>query len=156
QDPGNFLFTFAIDPPADFPPTNYTGFMNPPFTTMTNTPMISLRLLPNNVDFAPYYDDLKDPEHSANDKLTFDVVYENVLRTYYLLYPAMNYQAFQLDDCASVAKNAQGILYVTDPKNWMSISFMPRTRDLSASRRTLLRAWCNKVIKMQQNGQDPY
>jgi hypothetical protein len=27
----------------------------------------------------------------------------------------------------------------------MSSDFMPRTRDVSASRRTLLQAWCRKV-----------
>jgi hypothetical protein len=28
----------------------------------------------------------------------------------------------------------------------MSIHYMPRTRDMSASRRQLLRAWCHAVI----------
>ena len=29
---------------------------------------------------------------------------------------------------------------------WMSPGFMPITRDLSESRRTLLQAWCRKVL----------
>jgi hypothetical protein len=81
----------------------------------------------------------------GNDQLTFDVVYQKVLRTYYLLYPIMN-SIFPLNSEAAVAQSASGILQVTDPKQWMSIHFMPRTRDMSASRRTLLQAWCRKVL----------
>lgn len=32
-----------------------------------------------------------------------------------------------------------------DPALWMSPDYMPRTRDLSQSRRTLLLAYCNMV-----------
>jgi hypothetical protein len=53
---------------------------------------------------------------------------------------------FPLNLEAEVAKHAQAILQLTDPKQWMSIDFMPRTRDMSASRRTLLQAWCRKVL----------
>jgi hypothetical protein len=81
----------------------------------------------------------------GNDQLTFDVVYQKVLRTYYLLYPVMN-SVFPLNSEAKVAKHAQVILQLTDPKQWMSSSYMPRTRDMSASRRTLLQAWCRKVL----------
>ena len=48
--------------------------------------------------------------------------------------------------------HAQAILEVTDPGLWMSIHYMPRTRDLSASRRTLLQAWCRKVLRAPVNG----
>ena len=81
----------------------------------------------------------------GNDLLTFDVVYAKVLRTYYLLYPAMNL-VFPLNSEAAVAKYAKAILQRTDPAIWMSINYMPRTRDMSDSRRTLLRAWCRKVL----------
>jgi hypothetical protein len=81
----------------------------------------------------------------GNEQLTFDVVYQKVLRTYYLLYPIMNIKAFPLNSEEDVARNAKAILQATDPKQWMSIHFMPRTRDMSASRRTLLQAWCRKV-----------
>lgn len=153
DEPGNFLITFGIGSKAGFPPLKYTDFYMPPY--VTNSPQISVRILPNNVDFSKYYDDANDPENSANALLTFDVVYRHALRTYYLLYPAMNYSAFQLNDCAAVAQNAPGILHVTDPANWMSISYMPRTRDLSESRRTLLRAWCKRVMAMQKLGMQP-
>jgi hypothetical protein len=146
--PGNFLFTFSIDDAADpapigFPPKSYNSFMGPPF--ITNAPSISLRILPNDEDFSRYYVDPNAAAPVGNDQLTFDVVYQKVLRTYYLLYPIMN-SIFPLNSEAAVAQSASGILQVTDPKQWMSIHFMPRTRDMSASRRTLLQAWCRKVL----------
>ena len=142
SQPGNFLFTFSIGAPAGYPPTSYNTFQWPPY--VTNAPSISLRILPNDEDFSCYYEPNTTPP-VGNDKLTFEVVYQKVLRTYYLLYPAMNLSAFPLNDKTQVQQNASGILVVTDPKMWMSRRFMPRTRDMSESRRTLLQAWCLKV-----------
>ena len=140
SQPGNFLFTFSIDATV---PTSYSTFMNPPY--LTNYPAISLRILPNSVDFSKYYVDPRAKEPVGNDLLTFDVVYRNVLRTYYLLYPAMN-QIFPLNSEAAVAKVAGAILARTELSLWMTSDYMPRTRDMSHSRRTLLRAWCRKVL----------
>jgi hypothetical protein len=123
--------------------------MMPPY--ITNAPSISLRILPNDEDFSSYYVDPGAKDPVGNDRLTFDVVFQKVLRTYYLLYPVMN-SVFPLNSEADVAQRAQGILRVTDPKQWMSLSFMPRTRDMSASRRTLLHAWCRKVLR-EKTGQ---
>lgn len=144
DQPGNFLLTFTVDGQAP-PPASYGTFMFPPF--ITNRPQISLRLLPNGEDFSRYYVDPADPEPVGNAQLTFDVVYQKVLRTYYLLYPAMN-QVFLLNKEAAVTEHAQAILDATSPApaNWMSSHYMPRTRDLSSSRRTLLQAWCRKVL----------
>ena len=140
--PGNFLFTFTVEgQPA--PPASYTTFMNPPY--ITNWPQLSLRILPNCEDFSPYFVDPAAPEPIGNDQLTFGVVYLKVLRTYYLLYPAMN-QIFALNSEAAVTPYAQAILDATAPANWMASGYMPRTRDMSASRRTLLQAWCRKVL----------
>ena len=93
SQPGNFLFTFSIDDAANpvltgFPPQSYNTFMFPPY--ITNAPSISLRILPNDEDFSSYYVDPSAAEPVGNDRLTFDVVYQKVLRTYYLLYPVMN------------------------------------------------------------------
>lgn len=142
SQPGNFLFTFSIDA-AEAPPTSYNTFMNPPY--ITNNPAISLRILPNSVDFSQYYVDPRAAEPVGNDLLTFDVVYQHVLRTYYLLYPVMN-QVFPLNSEPAVAKAAGAILARTEESIWMSSGYMPRTRDMSLSRRTLLRAWCRKVL----------
>jgi hypothetical protein len=116
--------------------------MNPPF--ITNAPSISLRILPNDEDFSQYYVDPNAEDPVANDTLTFDVLYEKVLRTYYLLYPVM-IPIVQLNSAESVRQNAEGILRTTAASMWMSVHYMPRTRDMSSSRLKLLRAWCNKV-----------
>jgi hypothetical protein len=117
--------------------------MNPPY--VTNAPSISLRILPNDEDFSQYYVDPEVADPLGNDLLTFAVLYEKVLRTYYLLYPVM-IPFVQLNSEADVAKNAAAILQTTDPSVWMLADYMPRTRDMSASRVTLLRAWCRKVL----------
>lgn len=148
DQPGNFLFTFTVEGQAP-PPTSYATFMNPPF--ITNWPQISLRILPNNEDFSQYYVDPSAPEPVGNSSLTFDLVYQKVLRTYYLLYPAMN-QIFELNDQGAVTGQAENILKATDPAIWMSSHYMPRTRDMSASRRTLLRAWCRAQPGSGQTG----
>ena len=101
------------------------------------------------MDFSQYYVDASAAEPVGNDQLTFYVVYQNVLRTYYLLYPVMK-RVFRLNDESSVSKNASSILQAIDPApaNWMSGNYMPRTRDMSESRRRLLGAWC----RMQPSG----
>ena len=141
---GNFLFTFTVgnQPP---PPPSYSAFLNPPFTVLTNAPQISLRVLPNDEDFGQYYVDPSAPEPVGNEKLTFDVVFAKVLRTYYLLYPVMS-SYIPLNSEVALAKNAAAIIARTDPSLWMSTQYMPRTRDMSASRRKLLQAWCRKVM----------
>ncbi len=149
--PGNFLFTFTVGGQAP-PPPSYTIFMNPPY--ITNWPQFSLRILPNTEDFRQYYVDPADPEPVGNDALTFDVVFQKVLRTYYLLYPAMN-KIFDLSKEAAVARHAKAILSATSPTNWMSSGYMPRTRDMSSSRRTLLQAWCRKVLASLPGGPAP-
>lgn len=143
--PGNFLFTFSVEDeasPAGYPPKSYLTFMNPPY--VTNSPSVSLRILPNDEDFSRYYIDPSAAEPVANDLLTFEVLYEKVLRTYYLLYPVM-VRFVQLNSEQDVADHAQAILRTTEPSLWMSVHYMPRTRDMSASRTKLLRAWCRKV-----------
>lgn len=144
SQPGNFLFTFTVEGQPS-PPASYTAFANPPY--ITNWPQISLRILPNAEDFSRYFVDPTAAEPVGNDQLTFDVVYQKSLRTYYLLYPVMK-QYIVLNDESAVAQNASQILSATSttPANWMSSNYMPRTRDMSNSRRILLRAWCRAVL----------
>lgn len=151
SQPGNMLLTFTIGEGSD-PPQNYATFSFPPY--ITNAPSISLRILPNDEDFSRYYVDPSAAEPVGNEQLTFDVVYAKVLRTYYLLFPAMN-QIFPLNSEQQVTQMAPAILGVTDPSNWMKSGFMPRTRDMSASRRTLLQAWCRKVAATQHAAAAP-
>src|SRR5262249_27475204 len=145
SQPGNWLFTFTIEPrPAGFPPSDYNPFLAPNLT-VTYAPAISLRILPNDEDFDKYYVDPKAENPVGNAQLTFDVVYQKVLHTYYLLYPIMNLKAFPLNSEDAAKRNARRILRAIDPAMWMSVHYMPRTRDMSASRRRLLQAWCQKV-----------
>lgn len=148
SQPGNFLFTFSVNEDANqnppFPPQAYGVFMNPPY--VTNAPSISLRILPNDEDFSHYYVDPGAEDPVGNELLTFDVLYEKVLRTYYLLYPVM-IPYVQLNSEEDVRKNAQAILQTTERSMWMSIHYMPRTRDMSRSRTRLLRAWCRSALR---------
>jgi hypothetical protein len=148
SQPGNVVFTFNIGDGDEPPPPNYGAFSGPPW--VTNSPSISLRILPNDEDFSQYYVDPAAAEPVGNDQLTFDVVYAKVLRTYYLLFPAMN-KYIALNSEQAVAASAQGILALTDVSKWMSTSYMPRTRDMSASRKQLLQAWCRKVVAQQKS-----
>ena len=148
SQPGNYLLTFTINDDANpapngYPPLSYLTFQGPPW--ITNAPSVSLRILPNNEDFSQFYADPSAADPVGNERLTFDVVYAKVLRTYYLLFPAMN-QVFPLNDEKKVRKMAPAILDRTSMHHWMTIKYMPRTRDLSASRKQLLQAWCRKVI----------
>lgn len=147
SEPGNRLLTFTVNPegdpsPAGYPPKSYGDFMNPPF--VTNSPQISIRVLPNE-DYSRYFLDPDSDQPVGNALLTFDVVYKHVLRAYYLLYPVMA-PILALNSPRAVAQGAQAILDRTDPSIWMSTRYMPRTRDLSKSRRRLLQAWCRKAI----------
>jgi hypothetical protein len=147
SQPGNCLFTFTVNDsgnpaPGGYPPQNYGTFQNPPW--VTNAPLISLRILPNDEDFSRYYVDPAADKPIGNKLLTFDVVYQKVLRVYYLLFPAMN-KVFALNSEEKVTKMASAILQRTKMSFWMTTGYMPRTRDLSQSRKTLLQAWCRKV-----------
>ena len=142
SQPGNFNFLFTVGTQPK------PGPWNPTFITslaMTNATTISLRILPNNVDFSAHYALNADGVPVAKDSLTFDVVYQAVLRTYYLLFPAMN-AYIDLSNQQAVDGAASRILTAIDPSSWMSTGFMPRTRDMSASRRLLLQAYLNAVI----------
>ncbi len=136
---GNVLITCTTrDNP---PPINY-GQFNP----LTGS-IINVRILPNDEDYSQYYKDPSSPQPTGNDRLTFDVIYEKVLRNYYLLYPAMS-RVLKLND-PSIWQDpvmARALLDRISLPQWNSSIAMPRTRDLSASRRKLLTAWCLKII----------
>jgi hypothetical protein len=141
SQPGVFLFTFTL--PNDPPPPGDAADVD-----LMNSPMINLRLLPNNKDYSQYYVKPNEPDPVGNDKLTFDVIYQEVLRNYYLLYPGMSAviplnDPEQWDD----AEMAGRLLQHTQKSWWNQYGYMPRTRDLSQSRRTLLHAWARKYLQ---------
>jgi hypothetical protein len=79
----------------------------------------------------------------ADAQLTFDYVYEHVFRYYDLITPAMSV-AMDLTDPTiwQTPTAARYLLLTTSLELWASWQFMPRTRDLSRSRRELLRRFC--------------
>lgn len=159
SQPGNFLFTFTI--PGDsstYPlpplPSEYKDFAGPPW--ITNSPAISLRILPNPEDFSQYYENPTAAEPVANDDLEFDFLYEKVLKVYYLLYPTMK-PILDLSSETEMTQSwaLQNTLETTDLANWMLRRYMPRTRDLSESRAKLLQAWCRREQNKQKSQSDP-
>ena len=84
----------------------------------------------------------------AERRLSWEFIYETVIRYYYLLYPAMS-QVFPLNDEESMREAAKEIIERTDPRHWLSTQYMPMSRDLSAGKRKLLVDWANSVIAGQ-------
>jgi hypothetical protein len=138
--PGNRLFVFTL-PGQPEPPVEYSNFNSTVF------PIISLRILPNDRDYRQYYRDPNAPQPVGNDLLTYQVLFDEVLRNYYLLYPAMN-QRVPLNDPEQWENPVMaGNMYKRTQSTWWDkAEYMPRTRDLSSSRRTLIHAWCRKYL----------
>ena len=149
--PGNWLLTFEIegqgtDSATGEPPETYDAYAT---TTHCNRPAINIRILPNE-DYSQFYEDATATPPVANDSLTWDVVYENVLRTYYLLFPTMQ-QFFDLSSEDQVRASIPDIRATIRPDAWMNTGYMPVTRDLSQSRRDLLLSWFNRVDPPEQD-----
>lgn len=83
-------------------------------------------------------------DHIADADLNFPLIYNEVLRYYYLLYPAMNDQ-IDLSVEGDVTSSAGEVLRRIDKTKWHLRMYMPRTRDLSDGKRKLLARWCAKV-----------
>lgn len=138
---GNRLYTFTLPGQAD-PPVSYKDL------NLMVVPMINLRILPN-FDYSRYYVDPTAPEPVGNDSLNFDVIYNEIFRNYYLLYPGMNARRpLNNPEYWVGAYNAQVLLERTSRETWPHYEYMPRTRDLSETRRTLLQAWARKTLGM--------
>lgn len=105
-----------------------------------------VRVLPNE-DYSQYYINPGSSEPIGNASLNFGVLYEHVLKPYHVLYPAMD-QVRNLHDPEEWygADSARRLMQRIDVNNFARSIFMPRTRDLSESRRQLLEAWCRKTL----------
>ena len=77
--------------------------------------------------------------------VTFEFVYQEVLRFSHLLYPAMT-EVFDLSDQNQVDAFAEVILERIDKSVWEDWEYMPRTRDLSDGKRELLARYLNLVL----------
>lgn len=132
------VFVITIVAAGQTPPTQLSALMT--------TPMINCRILPN-YDYSRFYT-IVNGKPVATAALDFSVLYAEVFRNYYLLYPAMS-QVMNLSDPTVW----QGSI-LTDPNyglktrisesSWDKPIYMPRTRDLSRTRRELVQAYCDK------------
>jgi hypothetical protein len=99
----------------------------------------NIRVLPND-----QYD------HVPDEELTHGLVYEEVLRYYHLLHPAMS-RVVDLSDAAQwTPPRAAALLERIDPAARERYGYMPRTRDLSDGKRRLLERWCRKIIRLNR------
>jgi hypothetical protein len=109
-------------------PSGALGSPNYPYFGFTS--YNAFRVLPND-----NYDSIPD------DKITYELVYKEVIRYFYLLYPGMFARlAFQNENVAR--KSASLIAQMVDKSTWHSTSYMPVSRDLSDGKRKLLQRWC--------------
>lgn len=136
--PGNRVYTVTL-PGQSAPPASYGSL------PLMTAPLVCMRILPN-ADYSAYFDDSQ-AEPVGTAALDFNVIYKEVLRNYYLLYPAMSQQV-PLNDPSywQDPVMATTLLNRVDFSQWMHPTYMPRTRDLSGSRRKLIQAWCRKII----------
>ena len=77
--------------------------------------------------------------------LTFAFLYDEVLRYYHLLCPAMSEQ-FPLNNAFRVKLKAAEIKRRISTSLWDTVAYMPITRDLSDGKRKLLDRWCDLAI----------
>ena len=79
-----------------------------------------------------------------DDQITFAFVYDNVLRYYHLLHPAMD-GILDLSAEHKVKEQANRIWTRIRDTAWDGPHYMPRTRKLSAGKVALLLRWCDIV-----------
>jgi hypothetical protein len=85
----------------------------------------------------------------ADADLDYDAVYRHVFRYYALILPAMTKRLDMTGGGAGLWQTptaARYLLKTTGVDMWEHWAYMPRTRDLSATRRELLRRYCRKVL----------
>jgi hypothetical protein len=123
---GNRLYTICT---PDNVVSNYSQI------NLCNDFYVNLRILPTD-DYSQYL--------NGSTPLTWDVLYSNVLRYYNLIFPAMGLHVPFVEPVWQ--DMAATIHQRVDLANWASVLAMPRTRDLSQSRRELIQAWCKQYM----------
>jgi hypothetical protein len=100
-----------------------------------------LRVLP--------HDDEAAAAASSNGPIDYATIYKHVLRYYALILPAMAKRLQMSANSADLWTSptaARYLLRTTSPDLWNHWAYMPRTRDLSTTRRNLLRQFCRQII----------
>ena len=126
--PGLAVLRFlpGTDNPPDPKPGDFTAWMLPYF--------VNVRVLPSDADL----------DAIPDDQVTWDVVYDKVLRYFWRMFPTMDAH-LRLNDKAQVDSQAQIISLLVDKSSWFSTLYMPITRELSDGKRRLLQRYCARV-----------
>jgi hypothetical protein len=100
-----------------------------------------LRILPHDAEAAA--------AAASNEPIDYATIYKHVLRYYALILPAMSKRLEMSANSAELWTSptaARYLLRTTSPDLWNHWAYMPRTRDLSKTRRDLLRRFCLQII----------
>ena len=100
-----------------------------------------LRILPHDADAAA--------AAASNEPIDYATIYKHVFRYYALILPAMSKRLQMSANSADLWTSptaARYLLRTTSPDLWNHWAYMPRTRDLSKTRRDLLRRFCLQII----------
>lgn len=102
-----------------------------------NSCLVVCRVLADDPSIAPYL--------NGEQVITWEVVYEKVLKLYKMIYPIMDV-ILPIDQATwSDPFIAEKIKSLTDESNWQYPLFMPVTRDMSAAQRKLLYMWIDQL-----------
>lgn len=99
--------------------------------------LTTIRTLPHDDEWAA--------EILAAGRVGWDVVHRDILRSYEIVTPRMS-NIIDFSDPDAVRTFARRFLEVTDPALFESARYMPVTRDLSAGKLRVLRAFCARFV----------
>ncbi|WP_326594739.1 ferritin-like domain-containing protein [Streptomyces sp. NBC_01803] len=89
------------------------------------------------------------------EQVTFDLVHQEVLAYFELMYPFMKAEVMSLADPAKVATHARIIWLMCDPRHKDKTFYMPSTRDLTAPQADLLLTYARRVEGARQTPPPP-
>ncbi|MEO7265661.1 MAG: hypothetical protein ABIW38_12140, partial [Ferruginibacter sp.] len=102
-----------------------------------NSCLVVCRVLADDASLAPYM--------NGAQAITWEVVYEKVLKLYKMIYPIMDVILPINEATWGDAFIGQKIKSLTNESNWQYPLFMPVTRDMSAAQRKLLYMWIDQL-----------
>lgn len=107
------------------------------FYYLSNGYFITTRVLSIESQLIPYL--------NGSMPVTWDVVYQNIFKNYHVVLPIMNviipFKAPNWNDPST----QKLMLLLTDESSWEGFMYMPVTRELSATQRSLLQRWANQT-----------
>lgn len=130
-DPGMCILVFVPDG-ENPPPPDLNGFA----PAWADLYFVHVRVLPSDADL----------DAIPDDAITWDLVYEKVLRYFYKLYPVMD-EHLLLNSETACRRAAQMLGFLTDASAWASTLYMPITREMSDGKRRLLQRWLARVAR---------